>query len=169
MSGLYGNAAGGFGMPKTFVLVDDNNNEFTGVVVGEETVFTAELNDIRAGKIAANAEGVVTGTKDIPGYRTTAGSEVIKPQSSFSIPLSQYNMYDYTVLQCVISLADLDDMDNSVNTNMIVLNDCVYEVNSINKLSDVSKNVDDQSVDLNITNNTENSYVIYYFIYRQEV
>lgn len=62
MSGLYGNATGGFGMPKTFVLVDENGNELTGIVVGEEVIFTATASDIVAGKTAATAEGVVTGT-----------------------------------------------------------------------------------------------------------
>lgn len=62
MSGLYGNAAGGFGMPKTFVLVDENGNEIIGVVVGEKVVFTATAADIVSGKTAATEEGVVTGT-----------------------------------------------------------------------------------------------------------
>ena len=60
--GMYSNASGGFGMPKTFVLVDDNNNEYTGVVVGEEVVFTATAADIVEGKTAGTSDGVVVGT-----------------------------------------------------------------------------------------------------------
>ena len=60
--GVYGNAVGGSGMPKTFVIVDSNNNEFTGIVVGQETIFTATASDITAGKVAGTSEGVVEGT-----------------------------------------------------------------------------------------------------------
>lgn len=61
-AGMYSNVSGGFGFPKTFVLVDENNNEYTGVVVGEEVVFTATAADIVEGKIAGTSEGVVVGT-----------------------------------------------------------------------------------------------------------
>ena len=64
MAGILGNAAGGFGMPKTFVVIDDNNNELTGVVTDEVVVFTATVADITAGKTAAIAEGIVTGTRE---------------------------------------------------------------------------------------------------------
>ncbi len=63
MSTIYGNLVGGIvGYGKTFVLVDENNNELTGVVVDEETIFTATAEDIKFGKIAATDSGVVTGT-----------------------------------------------------------------------------------------------------------
>lgn len=166
---ISGNMVGSYSsIGKTFILVDEEGNEITGVCVDNPVVFTAGDNDVREGMVYASDSGVSTGIKDIPAYRTTAGSELIIPGASFSISLSHYNMYDYTVLQCMISLANLDDMDKSVNTNMIVLNNCVYEVNSTNKLADISKNADTQSVDLNITNETDNYYFIYYFIYRQE-
>lgn len=61
-AGMYSNASGGFGMPKTFVLIDKDNNEYTGVVVGEEIVFTATAADIVEGKIAGTSDGVVVGT-----------------------------------------------------------------------------------------------------------
>jgi hypothetical protein len=60
--GMYSNAAGGFGMPKTFILIDENGKELTGVVVGEEVVFTATAADIANGKTAGTSDGVVTGT-----------------------------------------------------------------------------------------------------------
>jgi hypothetical protein len=61
-AGMYSNAIGSFGMPKSFVLVDENNNEYIGVVVGEEVVFTATAADIVEGKTAGTSEGVVVGT-----------------------------------------------------------------------------------------------------------
>ena len=68
----------------------------------------------------------------------------------------------------MITLMDMSNINNSVNTNMIVLNNGVYEVNSTNKLADVSKNTETKSVDLNITNDSENYYLIHYFTYREE-
>ena len=62
--GMYSNVTGGFGMPKSFVLVDGNNNKYTGVVVGEEVVFTATAADIVEGKTAGTSEGVVVGTHE---------------------------------------------------------------------------------------------------------
>lgn len=167
--GILGNAVGAFGFPKTYILIDENGNELTGVYVESETIFTATDNDVRKGMVYASDVGVSIGTNDIPTYRTTAGSVIIDPGANFSIPISDYNKYDYTVFQCMISLVDFDDMNNSVNTSMIALNDGVYQVNSIEKLASVSKNTETLSIDLNITNDTENYYVIYYFTYREEV
>ena len=60
---ICGNLVGGItGYGKTFVLVDENNNELTGVVVDEITLFTATAEDIKLGKTAAVDSGIVTGT-----------------------------------------------------------------------------------------------------------
>lgn len=61
MSKIYGNATGGFGFPKTFVLTDKDGNEFTGVVTEQKTVFTATKDDVKTGKIFASDEGIQTG------------------------------------------------------------------------------------------------------------
>ena len=63
MSIIYGNLVGGTsGFGKTFILVDENNNEFTGVVVDELTVFDATEEDVKLGKVAASDSGVIIGT-----------------------------------------------------------------------------------------------------------
>lgn len=63
MSVVCGNLVGGIvGYGKTFVLVDENNNEFTGVVVDKMTLLTATAEDIKLGKVAAVDSGIVTGT-----------------------------------------------------------------------------------------------------------
>ena len=60
---INGNLVGGIvGYGKTFVIVDENNNELTGVVVDELTVFDATAEDIKQGKVAATDSGIVTGT-----------------------------------------------------------------------------------------------------------
>lgn len=166
---ISGNMVGSYSqMGKTFILTDSDGNEITGVVVGQETIFTAGDNDVREGMVYASDEGVSTGTKNIPAYRTSAGIELISPSSSYSIPLSEYNCYDYTVFQCLVSLLEYDNIQNSVNTNIISINNGVYTVNSTDKLSEVSKNADTKSIELNITNDTENFYVLRYFTYREE-
>ncbi len=166
---LYGNMIGGTAPLKTLKLVDESGAEIVGVVTDSEVIFTATDNDVREGMTYASDCGVSTGTKDIPIYRTSAGRYTILPGESFSIPLSQFDQYDYTTFQCMISLIDEDDVDNSVSISMISIKDGVYEVNSTTKLASVSKNIETQSIDLNMNNNSGNSYLIYYFTYREEV
>ena len=60
---INGNLVGGIvGYGKTFVIVDENGNEITGVVTDEITTLTATAADIKAGKTAAVDSGIVTGT-----------------------------------------------------------------------------------------------------------
>lgn len=166
MSKIYGNATGGFGMPKTFVLTDKNGNEFTGVVVGERTVFTATTDDVKIGKTFASNEGIQTG-EDTRTYRTLHACRCILPNESFTIPLSEYDRYDYTQFQAVISVFNTSRLD-SLTVEKSVLYDGVYNVNSNDKISDVTKNADTKSVDLNITNNTDNTFIVHYNTYKEE-
>ena len=136
--GILGNAIGAFGFPKTYILNDENGNELIGVYVESETVFTATDNDVREGMVYASDSGVSTGTKDIPIYRTNAGAWMVYPGEAFSVSLPKYNQYDYTVFQCMVSLIDMNDINNSVSTGIISIKDGVYEVNSTTKLADVS-------------------------------
>lgn len=62
---IIGNMVGCYSpMGKTFIIVDENNNEITGIVVDQQTVFTAKAEDIVAGKIAGTEDGVVVGTHE---------------------------------------------------------------------------------------------------------
>lgn len=62
---IVGNMVGTYSpMGKTFIIEDENGNEITGIVVGQETVFTATAADIVAGKIAGTEDGVVVGTHE---------------------------------------------------------------------------------------------------------
>lgn len=164
----YGNPVGGFCYPKTYILTDENGNEMaTGVVVGEKTVFTATDNDVRLGKVYAGDEGVKTGTKDIPIYRSIYGVKIVKAGEAFSISLPEHMGYDYTHLQCLISKFNVNT-DQSVAVDRVVIDDSSYSVNSTTVLSSVTKNAQTKSIDLNITNNTSDDYVLRYFSYRKE-
>lgn len=166
---IYGNMVGGGSAPlKTLILEDESGNTITGVVVGSEVIFTATDNDVREGMVYASDNGVSTGTKNIPAYRTTQSSILVLPGEQFSIPLSNYNKYDYTKLQAMISKFNTNVSD-SVFTEKIVFEDCVYLVNSLTKVSNVFKNTSLKSIDFNLTNDTEDMYVIHYFTYKEEI
>lgn len=164
---INGNMIGGSAPLKTVILTDENGNEITGVVTGSEVIFTATDNDVREGMVYASDSGVSTGTKDIPIYRTTAGFWSVLPGESFAIPLSGFNKYDYTKLQCIITPFNTKFAD-SVAAEKVVINDSVYPTGSTEKISDVTKNAETKSIDLNITNTTESNYYIRYFTYREE-
>ena len=166
---IYGNMIGGGAAPlKTLILEDENGNEFFGVVTDSAQLLTANAkNDIRSGTVAVTDEGIVTGSKEILEYRTTAAYRGILPGKSFTIPLSDHNKYDYTKLQCIIVKFNTSFSD-STSAEKIVINDGVYNVGSGEKIASVTKNEETQSIDLNITNTTENRYYIHYFTYREE-
>ncbi len=166
MSGLYGNPCGGFGMPKMLEIVDDNGNTIIGTVTDSEVIFDATRDDVKVGKIFASADGVQEGI-DTRTYRTTHAVQLILPGCSFSIPLGEYDKYDYTKFQAMIAEYNTSKLD-SVSINKISLNDAVYNVNSNTKLSDVTKNASSKSIDLNITNDTDNAYIIHYNTYKEE-
>ena len=63
MSVIDGNLVGGaLGYGKTFILVDENNNEVPAVVVDQLTVFDATAEDLKLGKVAASDSGIIIGT-----------------------------------------------------------------------------------------------------------
>ena len=60
---IYGNIVGGSsGLGNTFLLEDEDGNQVVGVVVDNVTLFTAEDDDVAAGKVYAGNNGVSTGT-----------------------------------------------------------------------------------------------------------
>ena len=62
---IVGNMVGCYSpMGKTFIIEDENGNEITGIVVDQETVFTATAADIVKGKVAGTDDGVVIGTHE---------------------------------------------------------------------------------------------------------
>lgn len=166
---IYGNPVGGALNAKTFILeVNGGNKEIAATVVGEEQIFDATPNDVRKNRVFATSTGVSVGQKDIFAYRTTQGAVVIKPNEKFSVLLKEYDRYDYTQLQCMISKFNTD-INSSVAVDRVVINDSVYGVNSTEVLSSVTKNSQNKSIDLNLTNSTSDTYVLRFFTYREEV
>jgi len=165
---ISGNMVGSYSQfGKTFILTDENGNELTGVVVGQKTVFTANAaEDIREGKVAATDEGVVTGKVAIPNYETTEGYKIITAGSPFSVTLSRGDRYDYTRLQVIICNFNTTIL-NSVSSEKVSIEDSVYEVNSTTSISSVVRNAENKSIDLGISNDTDNIKIMRYFTYRE--
>lgn len=166
---INGNAVGGIvGYGKTFVLTDENGNELTGVVTGEEVIFTADpVKDIREGKVAATDAGVVTGSKNIPAYHTSQGAYMVFDGDDFVLD-HLLDRYDYTQLQCIIAPFN-SEVTDSVASDKIVLNDNIYATNSTESLAIVTKDTKKQQINLNITNNSGQNYIIHYFTYKEEI
>ena len=89
------------------------------------------------------------------------------PNESFSIPFKQYDQYNYTKFSAMISGFNTTVSD-STSVVKVVINDAVYAVNSTVKLADVTKNTLTKSIDLNIINDTNSTYVIHYSTYKEE-
>lgn len=167
MSKIVGDMAGCYSpLGKTFILTDEEGTEIIGVVTDQEQVFSASVADVKIGKTFASDEGVQTG-EDTKTYRTTHASRCVLPNESFSIPLEKYNQYDYTNFQAVIAPLVTDEFD-SLAVEKSVLFDGVYNAGSSVKVSDVTKNSDTKTVELNIVNNTDNTFVINYSTYKEE-
>lgn len=63
---ISGNLVGAYSsIGKTFILIDNDGNELTGVVVDSQVVFTAVDSDVKKGKVYASNDGVSTGTLEI--------------------------------------------------------------------------------------------------------
>ena len=167
MSIVYGCPSGGFGMPKLIEIADGNGNTFIGAVTDSEVALDATRADVKVGKMFAANDGIQEG-EDTRTYRTTIRNHLIFPGENYSIPLPEYDKYNYTQLNCMIAKFNTAISDSTA-VEKVVLNDCVYNVNSTVALASVVKNKETASIDLNITNDTEYTYVVYISTYKEEV
>ena len=140
---IYGNATGGFGMPKLIELTDENGNTLIGTVTDSAISLDATRDDVKIGKTFASSEGILEGKNTIT-YRTRMGYRIIQPGENFSIPMSDYNQYDYTQLQCIIAPYNTSFAD-SVAADKIVAqsqND-QHDRNGINGIENGHRNAED--------------------------
>ena len=166
---INGNMIGGTAPIKTLKIVDEDGVEILGVVVDQETIFTANASeDIRDGKVAATDEGVVTGSAVIPNYETSQGWCTIMPGDTLQISNLTKKLYDYTFFQCIITLFNTT-VDNSVYAKYVVINDVMYESKSTTQVSVITKNEEMSAIDFNIVNNSEDIYIIRFSTYKEIV
>lgn len=150
----------------TYVLVDEIGNEVPAVFVEQETRFTATENDIRIGTTAVNDNGVVTGTKEIPAYHTTEGYKRIAAGEELTIPMYS-DRCQYTRFQAIVCSYNTSSAD-SVAAEMVVINDNVYYVQSVNAIASVTVDTENQTIKLGITNDSDGYFVIRYITYKEE-
>jgi hypothetical protein len=155
----------GGGPLETFILVDEDGYEMAATLTEEEVELTATSNDIRKGTVAVTNAGVITGEKEIPGYITKQGKRVIKSGQPLIIPFYS-DQCEYTKLQ-VIVCAYNTSVNNSVAAEMVVIDDAVYEVNSVVELATVTVDTDTQSVNLGVNNESDNSLVLIYMTIKE--
>ena len=151
----------------TYLLVDENGTEIPAVFVENETIFTATADDIRLGKVAANQNGVIEGTKEIPNYRAMEGYEIIKAGNQLNISLFS-DMCQYTTLQCIVCGYNTTVTD-SVSAEKVVIKDNVYDVGSTSVLAKVSVDAATQTIVLGLTNNGESRLIVRYMIIKEDV
>lgn len=150
--------------PATYMLLTQDGQEIPAVVVSDETLFTATANDIRQGLVAATAEGVTTGTKDIPTYYTAEGVVVVPNGGQCKV---KHDLYDYTKFQGVVCGFNTS-LTNSVSAEVVAIENGVYPVQSTEALASVTKDHDNTAVDLNIDNTSGTRCLIRYFMYKEE-
>lgn len=153
--------------PDTVVFQDESGQEYVGTMVYQETIFTAGLNDIRQGKVAAINTGVITGEKVIPAYHTNEGMQIIPNGSAVKIPtLKHMDLYDYTKLLAVI--CDFNsNLSNSVASRTVSINNKVYAVLSTIPLSEVTINHEEKTIDFGIINETGKPQILRFMTYKE--
>jgi len=150
--------------PETYILVDENGNEYPAVMTAKEVILTADAaTDIRKGTVAVTDKGVVTGEKEIPAYHVTQGSRAIPDGRNCEINVQNY---EYTKLQAVMCLFNTDS-SNSVAADRVVIDSKVYPVQSTIAEASVTTKSDPGSIDFGITNTSGKPYLIRYFSYKE--
>ena len=164
---IMGNVVGGAStLGKTLILEGEDGTQIVGVITEQESVFNAKPSDVRIGKKVVTDSGVIEGTNTLT-YRTRQSTRLIRPGDDYSIPLSDYNLYDFTKLQCIIVTKNTS-LSDSFAAEKIVLDDGVYQVGSVEQISTVTKNIETKSIDLNLINDTDETKYIRYFTYKDE-
>lgn len=160
--GILGNATGGFGFPRTYVITDSNGNELTGVVVGQETIFTATDNDVREGSVYAGDSGVSTGSKIIPIYYASCGKKIALANSEAVVSVPEY---DYDNLIVTVSTYNINSIQ-SVTTTYVSVDNALYVAGSNTKVSDIIADIENEQINLGITLSEKS--VIRYFVLKEE-
>lgn len=154
---------------QAYILVDEDGNEIgSAVLVDEEVTLDATSNDIRLNKTAVTDNGVTVGEKVIPAYHTYEGFRVIPAGSTVTIPNmdSIIDNYDYTKLQVIICSFNTN-VDDSVAAEKISIDSNVYNVQSVEPISTVTKNHESKVIELGITNNSDTPWIARFFTYKE--
>lgn len=169
MSKIVGNTVGFAGSSaKTYILeTEDQSVRLEGVLVGQETIFDVTPNDVRIGKTYAGGSGVKVGEKLIPIYYSSNGNRKISAGDQLSITgLKSLDRYDFTKLQIIVCEFN-NTIEESLKAIMIVIDDGLYSVDSLERISVVQKDHETKTINLGVRNESDIPYVIRYFTYKE--
>lgn len=148
----------------TYILEDENGKQLIGVLVDERTIFNATPNDIRIGKIAATENGMITGEKVIPSYQTEEGIAIVPVGQPLLVKSPNC---DYTKLQAIVCKFEKSLSDSNASEK-VAINNKVYEVNSTIVISNLSKDMLNQSINFGLVNTSDKILLIRFFMYKEE-
>lgn len=146
-----------------YILRDDDGNELVGVLTDVKPVLTATADDIRKGETAVTEAGITEGTKIIPKYYTTYGDILVFSGDDFYIQLAnkELSLADFAKLQVIIC-EYTGNAKESKAAEFVVIDNAVYAVQSSAKIADVTKDTENNIINLGITNTSEKDYVMRY-------
>lgn len=165
MSGIiHGNVVGCGSAPlKTVQLIDESGNELLGVVVGEETIFTATDNDVRENIVYAGNNGLSVGTKFIPAYYSNFGKKFVLKNNEAIIYMPKYN---YENLMVTISTYDTS-LSQSLDVTYISIDNAMYEIGSKTKFADIVIDEENEQIKLGVV--VSEKSVLRYSIITEEI
>lgn len=149
-----------------YILEDDCGNEVVAVMSENEVVFDATANDIRAGKVAAGATGIILGEKEIPAYRAEEGYTRVKSGHEFAVGLFS-DMCEYSTFQAILCTFNAN-IASSVSAIKVVIDSKVYSVSSTTPLSSVTVDRSEQTIKFGLMNETASDVVIRYMIIKED-
>lgn len=159
---ICGNKVGGGSSEKTYIITNqDESISLIAVAVDELTVFDAKCNDVASGKKFVGDGGISIGTNDVPLCRDISGVHEVYPDVEVLLILDKNDMWDYSYLQGFITTKA-----DPYNVVMLIMDDAVYRNGQ--KVADVKKNKDNKSIEFNITNDSDEIYLLHYFICKEE-
>ena len=164
---IYGNRVGGVTPEKTYIITnEDETVKFSAVAIelnDEDApfIFTAKSEDVAAGKRFVGDGGACDGTNTCPRCRDLSGIHEVHPNVDVDLLLEEYDMWDYSYLQGYISTKD-----DPYNVLMLIADNAVYQNGEL--VSNVEKDEINKTIRFNVTNNSEDVYLLHYFICKEE-
>ena len=146
------------------VTPDDGTTTIYAQLVGQEKVdLNATPNDIRIGMKAVTNSGVVDGEKDIPAYFSRYGTKKVSANKEATI-----TGYETDYKEMLVTIATFDSsISNSTVIKYVSIDDAIYEVGTGTKVSNISKDIENEQVSLGII--VKETSVLRFFLVREEV
>ena len=153
---IIGNMVGGTSKITVVQMEFEDGTVLEGVVADDRPVVDATAQDIRYGKTAITEYGVTEG--EYKAQRAISSFISINSGDACVIPFDD-DTYDYDAFQCVITASGVIKYA-SINNKIISVNGT--------EISTITKDVNEQSINLNFTNDSEDTYEILYTTYRDD-